>query len=117
MQSFGKICCGEPPVMLQAYGVGRIVCNAYGAMMHYDLGEGERKTFDNGMLVAWSGDMECSLEDASPSWITSCISGEGMVCKFMGPGTAYVHTRTVGSLASAIAKFLPTQMPKGKGWW
>ena len=117
VQSCGKICCGEPPVLLQAYGVGRIVCNAYGAVMRYDLGEGERKTFDNGMLVAWSGDMEYSLECASPSWITSCISGEGMVCKFIGPGTVYVHTRAVGGLASAIARFLPTQIspPKGGG--
>ena len=72
-------------------------------------------TFDNGMLVAWSGDMEYSIECASPSRITSCFSGEGMVCKFMGPGTVYVHMHTVGSLASAIAKFLPMQMPKGEG--
>ena len=110
IQSLGKICCGEPPVLLQAYGQGSIVCNAYGAVMRYDLGEGERKTFDNGMLVAWSGDMEFSLECASPSLITSCISGEGMVCKFVGPGTVYAHTRMVDSMANAIARFLPIKV-------
>jgi uncharacterized protein (AIM24 family) len=54
--------------------------------------ENERYNIDNGHLVAWN----CSyvLERiASGGIISGLSSGEGLVCKFTGPGTVYMQTR------------------------
>ena len=73
------------------------------------LVEGERYIIDNGHLVAWN--CKYVLERVASGGIISGVSsGEGLVCKFTGPGIVYMQTRnphafiawTGGAKASAL---------------
>lgn len=54
--------------------------------------EGEKYIVDNGHLVAWN--TKYVLERVASGGIMSNIAaGEGLVCKFTGPGTVFLQTR------------------------
>jgi uncharacterized protein (AIM24 family) len=55
---------------------------------------------DNGHLVAWSCDYK--IEKAGGGGMTSLKTGEGLVCRFTGPGTVYVQTRNMEEFQSFI---------------
>jgi uncharacterized protein (AIM24 family) len=58
--------------------------------------EGEKYIVDNGHLVAWN--TKYILERVASGGIISGIaSGEGLVCKFTGPGTVFMQTRNAVS--------------------
>lgn len=59
---------------------------------HLKLVKGEQYIVDNGHLVAWN--TKYILERVASGGIVSGIaSGEGLVCKFTGPGTVFMQTR------------------------
>lgn len=61
------------------------------------LVEGEKYIVDNGHLVAWN--TKYVLERvASGVIISNLASGEGLVCKFTGPGTVFLQTRNAVSI-------------------
>ena len=41
--------------------------------------------------LAWDEDLEYTMQKAA-GLLSSVTSGEGLVCKFTGPGTLYIHT-------------------------
>lgn len=56
------------------------------------LQEGEKYIVDNGHLVAWN--CKYVLERVASGGIISGFgSGEGLVCKFTGPGSVFMQTR------------------------
>lgn len=56
------------------------------------LVDGEKYIVDNGHLVAWN--TKYVLERVSSGGLISGMaSGEGLVCKFTGPGTVFIQTR------------------------
>ena len=55
------------------------------------LQPGEQHIVDNGHLVAWSCDYR--IEKAGGGTMGSLKTGEGLVCRFTGPGSVYVQTR------------------------
>lgn len=58
--------------------------------------EGEKYVVDNGHLVAWN--VKYIMERvASGGIISGLSSGEGLVCKFTGPGTVFMQTRNAVS--------------------
>ena len=60
--------------------------------MRTQLVEGEKYIIDNGHLVAWN--CKYVMERVASGGIISGISsGEGLVCKFSGPGTVFLQTR------------------------
>ena len=65
------------------------------------LVDGEKYIIDNGHLVAWN--CKYVLERVASGGIISGISsGEGLVCKFTGPGTVYMQTRQPGAFAQYL---------------
>lgn len=59
---------------------------------------------DNGHLVAWN--TKYILERvASGGIISGLSSGEGLVCKFTGPGTVFMQTRNPVSLTHSAAAY------------
>lgn len=56
------------------------------------LVEGEKYIIDNGHLVAWNAKYVMERV-ASGGIISGITSGEGLVCKFSGPGTVFMQTR------------------------
>jgi uncharacterized protein (AIM24 family) len=73
--------------------VTKYFCRADGSLLTLrQLVEGERYIIDNGHLVAWN--CKYIMERvASGGIISGLSSGEGLVCKFTGPGTVYLQTR------------------------
>ena len=72
-------------------GSGTAFIASLGAAHRFDLEPGEELVVDNGHLLAWDETLEYTMQKAS-GFVSSVTSGEGLVCKFRGPGTLYIHT-------------------------
>jgi uncharacterized protein (AIM24 family) len=84
-----------------------VFLNSYGAIHAINLNDREEVIIDNGHLVAWPDSMDYHMEKASNGWISSITSGEGLVCRFRGPGTILIQTRNPKGFGSWIKKFVP----------
>ncbi|MCS7166180.1 MAG: TIGR00266 family protein [Gemmatales bacterium] len=98
---------GEGFFVLRASGVGTLFVSSYGAIHPLDLADGQEVIVDNGHLVAWPANMNYSIEKASSGWISSFTSGEGLVCRFRGPGRILIQTRNPTGFAAWLTQFLP----------
>mmetsp|Transcript_3741 Transcript_3741/g.8037 ORF Transcript_3741/g.8037 Transcript_3741/m.8037 type:complete len:270 (-) Transcript_3741:619-1428(-) len=102
-------CCGGSGFfVMEANGRGRLLASTYGAVARYDLQPGEVRKIDNGYLVAWQSSMKWSIGRATTSLWQSFLSGEGLVACFEGPGTVFVQTRSLKTLADALVPYLPS---------
>jgi uncharacterized protein (AIM24 family) len=64
----------------------------------FQLQEGEDYFIDNGHLVAWN--CKYKIERVASGGIMSNFSaGEGLACRFSGPGTVYLQTRNLNAFA------------------
>ncbi|OHE95325.1 hypothetical protein CORC01_09336 [Colletotrichum orchidophilum] len=83
---------GEGLYVYKMSGTGLLWLTSFGAIIRKDLMEGEKYVVDNGHLVAWN--VKYIMERvASGGIISGLSSGEGLVCKFTGPGTVFIQTR------------------------
>jgi len=64
------------------------------------LQPGEEHVVDNGHLVAWS--CNYAIEKAGGGSMSSLKTGEGLVCRFTGPGSVYVQTRNMDEFQTFI---------------
>jgi uncharacterized protein (AIM24 family) len=69
--------------------VGRLFVSSFGMIHPLTLTGGEEILIDNQHLVAWPENMDYQIEKAASGWISSFTSGEGLVCRFRGPGKVY----------------------------
>jgi uncharacterized protein (TIGR00266 family) len=100
---------GEGFFVLKAHGRGMLFAESYGAIHALEVPAGEEMIVDNGHLVAWPEGMHYSLEKASSGWISSFTSGEGLVCRFRGPGTVYIQSRNPNAFGSWLSRLLPSR--------
>ncbi|KAL3703236.1 hypothetical protein TMatcc_010425 [Talaromyces marneffei ATCC 18224] len=92
---------GEGWFVYNITGPGLVWMQSFGAVIRKDLVEGESYFVDNGHLVAWN--CEYGIERvASGGVISSLSSGEGLACRFKGPGTVYLQTRNLNAFAMQI---------------
>jgi uncharacterized protein (TIGR00266 family) len=98
---------GEGFFILRASGMGTLFVSSYGAIYPIDLSEGQEFIVDNGHLVAWPETMDYKIQKASSGWISSLTSGEGLVCRFRGPGRVLIQSRNPGGFIAWITQFLP----------
>lgn len=98
---------GEGFFILNARGNGTVFVSSYGVIHPINLEDGEEMIIDNGHLVAWPDYMEYEIEKASKGWISSVTSGEGLVCRFRGPGTVLIQTRNPGSFKDWLISLFP----------
>ena len=73
---------------------------------HEQLQPGEQHIVDNGHLVAWNCDYK--IERAGGGSMTSMKTGEGLVCRFTGPGSVYFQTRNEQEFANWIRMVAPS---------
>ena len=99
---------GEGFFLLNASGRGTVFVSSYGVIHPINLESGEEVIIDNGHLVAWPDYMDYKIEKASSGWISSFTSGEGLVCRFRGPGVVLIQTRNPDSFESWIRSIVPT---------
>ncbi|KAI2605900.1 DUF124-domain-containing protein [Hypoxylon fragiforme] len=92
-QGLGKaMFSGEGLWVHKISGVGLLWITSFGAIIRKNLNDGEKYIVDNGHLVAWN--VKYVMERvASGGIIGGFASGEGLVCKFTGPGTVFIQTR------------------------
>lgn len=100
---------GEGLFVLNATGKGVIFVSSYGVIHPITLSDGEEFIIDNGHLVAWCDYMHYSIEKANKGWISSMTSGEGLVCRFRGPGTILIQTRNPSSFEAWIRSIVPSK--------
>ncbi|TKA40826.1 hypothetical protein B0A54_08096 [Friedmanniomyces endolithicus] len=101
-QSISKaLFSGEGLFVYKIGGVGICWIQSMGAIIRKDLRENEKYIIDNGHLVAWN--CKYNLERVASGGIISNLSaGEGLVCKFTGPGTVFMQTRNPLAFAAYL---------------
>lgn len=62
---------------------------------------------DTGHLVAWDANLQYNVTKATDGWITSFLSGEGLVCRFQGQGRIWIQTRNPGEYGRSMGALLP----------
>ncbi|OAL30698.1 hypothetical protein AYO22_01318 [Fonsecaea multimorphosa] len=93
---------GEGLFVYKISGIGILWMSTFGAVLKKDLVDGEKYIIDNGHLVAWN--CKYVLERVASGGIISGISsGEGLICKFTGPGTVYMQTRNQAAFAAYMS--------------
>lgn len=108
MQNLAKgLFSGEGFFVIRVSGRGTLFVSSYGAIHPIELGAGEEIVIDNAHLVAWPEAMEYRIEKAASGWVSSFTSGEGLVCRFRGPGRVLIQTRNPGGFASWIRHLMP----------
>jgi uncharacterized protein (TIGR00266 family) len=100
---------GEGFFVLRVTGQGTLFVSSYGAIHPIDLAAGEQMIIDNAHLVAWPATLQYTLEKASKGWISSFTSGEGIVCRFTGPGRVLIQSRNPRGFAAWIRGMLPAR--------
>ncbi|PFH55938.1 hypothetical protein XA68_17368 [Ophiocordyceps unilateralis] len=102
-QGLGKaIFSGEGLWVYKMSGTGIMWVTSFGAIIRKDLMDGEKYIVDNGHLVAWN--TKYVLERvASGGIISNIAAGEGLVCKFTGPGSVFIQTRSAKAYAGGQA--------------
>lgn len=106
---FKGVFSGEGFFILKIRGKGTVFLNSLGAIHAINLDDKEEVVIDNGHLVAWPDYMQYKMEKASSGWISSFTSGEGVVCRFRGPGTILIQTRNPRGFGSWIRRFTPSK--------
>jgi uncharacterized protein (TIGR00266 family) len=102
-QGIGKaMFSGEGLFVYKMTGQGILWCTSFGAIIRKDLQKDEKYIIDNGHLVAWN--CKYVLERvASGGIISNMMAGEGLVCKFTGPGTVFMQTRNAQAFSAWLS--------------
>lgn len=108
MQSLGKgIFSGQGLFVVKVGGEGTAFLSTYGSIYPIDLKPGESLLIDNGHLVAWPSTTKYEITKGAKSWTSAVTSGEGLACRFFGPGQVLIQTRNPSSLGAWLLPFLP----------
>jgi uncharacterized protein (TIGR00266 family) len=102
---FKSFFAGEGIFVLKTRGAGKVLVGAYGALERMDI-DGEL-VVDTGHLVAWEDSLQYRVTKAGEGWISSFISGEGLVCHFTGRGTLWMQTRNPAAYGQELGRLLP----------
>ncbi|KAJ6087379.1 hypothetical protein N7467_006293 [Penicillium canescens] len=101
-QGIGKaFFSGEGLFIYKVTGIGLLWMQSFGAIIKKDLVDGEKYYIDNGHLVAWNCKYKIERV-ASGGIISGYGTGEGLACKFEGPGTVYLQTRNLNAFATQM---------------
>ncbi|MGM0557006.1 MAG: TIGR00266 family protein [Myxococcota bacterium] len=91
---------------IQASGPGqKLLLGSFGGIQQMKV-EGSL-VIDTGHLVAWDSHMNFTVKKSSSGWISSFLSGEGLVCDFQGEGNVWIQTRHPLEYGTAIGQLLP----------
>ena len=89
-QGLGKgLFSGEGFFVNQVSGVGIFFVTSIGAIIERTLKQGEEWIVDNGHLVAWN--CPYTIERSGGGFMSGMRAGEGLVCRFTGPGTVFIQ--------------------------
>ena len=95
----------EGLVFVKASGEGDLLVNGFGRISSVDVSGGI--TIDNGHLIAFTEGLEYTISKAGSGWISSMMSGEGLVMNFRGQGKVLVQSHDPSRLGGALGPLLP----------
>lgn len=108
---------GEGLFLLTVSGAGLLLLSSFGAIHKVTLAPGEEYIIDSGHMVAFDSNVSYTVEKASgrsqglggflKGVVTSALTGEGLVCRYRGPGDIYLQTRSFQSFIRMLVPFLP----------
>ena len=94
--------------LLKVTGTGSLFVSSYGAIKPVELAAGERYTVDTGHVVAFEETTDFTVERVG-GLKSTVLSGEGLVCRFEGPGTVWLQTRSPDAFLSWLLPKVPRQ--------
>lgn len=100
---------GEGFFVVRISGTGTLFVSSFGNIHPLDIPAGEEMIIDNAHLVAWPSTIQYAIEKSSSGWISSITSGEGLVCRFKGPGRVLIQTRNPAGFGAWVRQFIPTR--------
>ena len=110
MQNLAKgLFSGEGFFVMEVSGKGLLFVSSFGAIHEINLGPGEEIIIDNQHLVAWPSNVQFNIEKASAGWVSSFTSGEGLVCRFKGPGKILIQSRNAEAFGHWMGRHIPAK--------
>jgi uncharacterized protein (TIGR00266 family) len=103
----GPLVGGEGAFMIRVSGTGTLLVSSYGAIHKIVLAAGETYVVDSGHIVAFDANVRFELSRAAKGFLASMTSGEGIVCRYTGPGEIYLQTRNLKAFVDVITPMLP----------
>ncbi|MFO0550265.1 MAG: TIGR00266 family protein [Polyangiaceae bacterium] len=93
--------------VLGTSGQGQLLLGSFGAIepVHVDGG----MVIDTGHVVAWESTLQYNVGKSGAGWVSSFLSGEGLVCTFTGQGIVYIQSRNASEYGQAIGAMLPAR--------
>jgi uncharacterized protein (TIGR00266 family) len=98
---------GKGFFVLGVSGRGILFAESFGAIHAVDIPPGKDVIIDNQHLVAWPQNIRFNIEKAAKGWMSSMTSGEGLVCRFQGPGKVLIQTRNQTGFGQWVHSLLP----------
>ncbi len=104
---FKSFFAGEGVFVLKATAQqdAQVVVGAFGGIQ--ELQCDGNLVIDTGHLVAWDSTLEYSVGKSAKGWMSSFLSGEGLVCHFRGQGRIWIQTRNPAEYGATIGRMLP----------
>jgi uncharacterized protein (TIGR00266 family) len=98
---------GEGLFILQATcaGPGQLLVGAFGGIQQLSC-DGSL-VIDTGHLVAWDATLQYSVGKSAGGWVASWLSGEGLVCHFVGQGRIWIQSRNPAEYGGVMGRLLP----------
>eukprot|EP00667_Euglena_gracilis_P007526 EG_transcript_7601 len=90
---------GRGLFVLQAEGSGVLVLAAHGSATLQELAAADEYVADSGHVVAWPSTARCEALTAVRGWASALVSGDGVVCRFRGPGRLHLQRQQPEGLA------------------
>jgi uncharacterized protein (TIGR00266 family) len=107
---------GEGLFLLTVAGAGDLFLSSFGAIHRVTLAPGEEYIADTAHMVAFDGTITYKIEKAAggtgglgnlvKGLVKSALSGEGLVCRYRGPGNVYLQTRSFQGFIRLLAPLL-----------
>ncbi|UPV76545.1 TIGR00266 family protein (plasmid) [Halorussus limi] len=92
--------------LLKVSGSGSLFVSSYGAIKSVDLSDGESYTVDTGHIVAFEASADFAVRRVA-GLKSTVFSGEGLVCRFEGPGRIWLQTRSPDAFLSWLLPKIP----------
>ena len=92
--------------LLKVSGSGPLFASSYGAIESRELADGESYTVDTGHVVAFEASADFTVRRVA-GLKSTVFSGEGLVCRFEGPGKVWLQTRSPDAFLSWLLPKIP----------
>jgi uncharacterized protein (TIGR00266 family) len=99
---------GEGFIMQRLSGNGIAFAEIDGDLVQYELSAGQQIVVDTGNVVGFTTDVSMDIRQV-PGMKNALLGGEGLFNTVLtGPGTVWLQTMPISSVAAAIRKFIPS---------